>query len=212
MNFIQKGAASLLLALLVCIAQPCLAQTEKAMNPTPPAAAWKGFTIVQYNLRQKDKHFPVEVTYTTMGGLPIEILLKQVGLRSYSPKVVTAVRLGWHAVVWENRADLRDPNLEILISGQTPVINLIALAQNENCDVSMSSMRGGLSRTDKKIETGFPLLSLNDIKPLTLDGTLRTLKERYAFIVYVNEVLFADGTMWQAKGRPPTLDDAMQSK
>ncbi|HEX7999857.1 MAG TPA: hypothetical protein VF528_15830 [Pyrinomonadaceae bacterium] len=212
MNFIRKGAASLMLALLICIAQPCLAQTEKAVNPTPPAAAWKGFTIVQYNLRQKDKHFPVEVTYTTMGGLPIEVLLKQVGLRSYSPKVVTAVRLGWHAVVWTNNTDLRDPELEIVISGQTPVINLIALAQNESCDVSMNAMPRGFSRAEKKIETGFPLLSLNDIRPLTADGTLRTMKERYAFIVYVNEVLFADGTMWQAKGKPPTLDDATAGK
>jgi hypothetical protein len=212
--YLRLRAAFFMLALLVCIAQPCVGQTEKTQTAQPPAAkpVFKGYTVVQYSLRQKGKHFPVEITYTTVGGLPLDILLKQVGLHNYSPKIVTAVRLGWYAIVWEERMDLRIANPEIVLSGQTPVINLTALSQNERCDVAMTSIQGGLAQAEKKVETGFPLLSLNDVKSLTLDGTLKTLKERYAFIVYVNEVLFADGTMWHAKGKPPKPEEAMEGK
>ncbi len=212
--YLRLRAALLMLMLAVCMVQPSMGQTEKTQSSQPPAAkpVFKGYTVVQYSLPRHGKHFPVEVTYTTLGGLPLDILLKQVGLRSYSPKIVTAVRLGWYAIVWEERMDLRIPNPEIVLSGQTPVINLTALSQNESCDVSMTAIQGGVFRSEKKVETGFPLLSLNDVKSLTLDGTLKTLKERYAFIVYVNEVLFADGTMWQAKGKPPKPEEATEGK
>jgi hypothetical protein len=149
--------------------------------------------------------YPVEVKFVFLGGQPQHVLLAQVTIESFSAKPVSAVKLGWNVYKRDvgNRislspCDVTSDAAEVLLSGISPLIEVGALLQNETVNIGTNPLKIPMPAT-KTFFVDQPLIVWDEVKSLTDDGTPKTLKDDYIFLLYVSEITFNDGTKWEGK-------------
>ena len=144
---------------------------------------------------------PAEVKVVVMGSR--EALTSQVTVVNFSEKPVKAMKLGWNVyelnagnkrVLSECAATLEPA--EVFLTGSTPLIQLGPLSKNETCNISLNPLMVEAPAT-KTVFVEQPIITWDQIKPLTVDGVLGHFKENYVVVLYVSEIQFDDGATWQ---------------
>lgn len=161
-----------------------------------PMTIRQRFTIVPANQRCQPASLSLSFGYQ-----PDDALLAEVTVENRSDKTLTAVKLGWKVYDAVNGTkmqigfcDAQPPDAEILLSGSTQLIELEALASKETATVSIAPLVVGIPAT-KTIFIEHPLLTANDVKSLPLTDPTPGFK--YAVVVFVSEIHYADGTTWE---------------
>jgi len=161
-----------------------------------PITIRQRFTIVPANQRCQ----PASLKYVSFGRQPADALVAQVTVENRSDKTLTAVKLGWKVYDEVNGTkmqigfcDAQPPDAEILLSGSTQLIQLEALALKETANVSIDPLVIPTPAT-KTIFIEHPLLTANDVKSLPLTDPTPVIK--YAVVMFVLEIHYADGTTW----------------
>ena len=172
--------------------------------PDTPKAPKKSIAFVPY-YHPPAGCYPVEVKFVSLGGQPQHVLLAQVTIESFSAKPVSAVKLGWNVYKRDvgNRialspCDVTSDAAEVLLSGISPLIELGALLRNETVNIGTNPLKLPMPAT-KTFFVDQPLIVWDEVKSLTDDGTPKTLKDDYTFLLYVSEITFNDGTKWEGK-------------
>jgi len=162
-----------------------------------PLTIRQRFTIVPANQRCQ----PASLKYISFGEQPDDALVAEVTVENRSDKTLTAVKLGWKVYDEVNGTkmqigfcDAQPPDAEILLSGSTPLIQLEALALKETANVSIDPLVIPTPAT-KTIFIEHPLLTANDVKSLPLTAPTPVIK--YAVVMFVLEIHYADGTTWE---------------
>ena len=193
MNTIKR---QLLLVLLLAVAfNLCSDRNLKAQQH--PMTIRQRFRIVPANQRCH----PASLKYVSFGRQPDDALVAQVTVENRSDKTLNAVKLGWKVYDEVNGTkmqigfcDAQPPDAEILLSGSTQLIQLEALASKETANVSIHPLVVGTPAT-KTIFIEHPLLTANDVKSLPLADLTPVI--RYAVVMFVLEIHYADGTTWE---------------
>jgi hypothetical protein len=148
---------------------------------------------------------PAEVKAIVARPMPIDVLIGPITIENRSPKTITAVKLGWKAYSYRDgqrvalsRCDAPAPTAKVFLSGTTALIRLGTLAPKETCNIGPNSVNNPFPAT-QKVFVDNPFLKVEDIKSLTLDGALETLKDDYTVVVFVSEISYDDGTTWMAE-------------
>ena len=162
-----------------------------------PLTIRQKFSIVPANQRCQ----PASLKYISFGQQPADALVAQVTVENRSDKTLTAVKLGWKVYDQVNGTkmqigfcDAQPPDAEILLSGSTQLIQLEALALKETANVSIDPLVISTPAT-KTIFIEHPLLTANDVKSLPLTDPTPVFK--YAVVMFVSEIHYADGTTWE---------------
>ena len=174
-----------------------LSQDRNLKAQQRPLTIRQRFTIVPANQRCQ----PASLKYISFGQQPADALVAQVTVENRSDKTLTAVKLGWKVYDQVNGTkmqigfcDAQPPEAEILLSGSTQLIQLEALALKETANVSIDPLVISTPAT-KTIFIEHPLLTANDVKSLPL--TDPTPVSKYAVVMFVSEIHYADGTTWE---------------
>lgn len=146
---------------------------------------------------------PAEVKTLSFGPQPADSLLAQAMVENRSDKVISAVHLGWRVYDYPEGTrvnlafcDPQAPSAVIRLAGVTQLIQLDRLGPQETATISINPTV--LPTTATKIAfIDHPLLTAEDVKSLPLDPATPTLK--YAIVVFVSEIEYADGTRWELK-------------
>jgi hypothetical protein len=159
------------------------------------------------------KCLPAEVTGIGQGGAPPEGL--EVVIKNFDRKTIQAVKLGWYFVEDKDmtlpgrflRTPCEAPPLpdKIILSGNTQLIEVGPLDSQQTCAIGKQPLKFKYNDVDKIALTDFHLMTIDDIKELTTDGTIRTLKGIYSVVLAVTEIHYADGSTWKLEGAPPPL-------
>jgi len=162
-----------------------------------PMTVRQRFTIVPANQRCQ----PASLKYISFGEQPDDALVAQVTVENRSDKTLTAVKLGWKVFDEVNGTKMQigfceaqPPDAEILLTGSTQLIQLEALALKETANVSIDPLVIPTPAT-KTIFIEHPLLTANDVKSLPLTDPTPVIK--YAVVMFVLEIHYADGTTWE---------------
>lgn len=185
----------LLLQLTTFVASSSSQEPTKDQAISPPR--YRGPAAIVY-LRPGFDSLPVRVSYVTLAAgeeiLKRGIFIRQIGIKNYSPKPVSAVRITWLLYKEEK------PN-EILLTGNTPLIEVDTMSENENCDIGilpLDVMSGRFSGAKQRI-IGFPILTFSTLNEEMKKGKIT---DREMVEVVVGEVHFEDGTIWQETNLP----------
>lgn len=199
---------TVLFFMLTATALTCFGQEEKAATIKPEK---RGGVSTRIYLQ---RCFPAEVSWITSGSYDPGALLSELTIRSNSPKVIKAVRLGWYVYddklfgkFWKAGCSDEPIKEKPLLSGQTQLIELGRMSQNQAFNVG-TSPRIMLVPADVTLFVKTPFVMISDILSLSTDGTYRGIKEVYGMFVAVSEVHFEDGTKWVAEGEPPYMKPA----
>ncbi len=197
MNGIQKQVLALLLfalALMLSLNQNLEAQQR-------PLTIRQRFTIVPANQRCQ----PAALKFVSFGRQPANALVAQVTVENRSVKTITAVKLGWRVYSYPEGTkeglafcDTQSSSTKVLLSGTTPLIQLGALAANETSNVSINPIVIPTPAT-KTVFIDQPLLTADDVKSLPLDDPTPVIK--YSVVMFISEILYADGTTWEVTGK-----------
>lgn len=198
-----------LASVLLLTSHPNFSQTGQGEIKQVSLQTFKGHLI--YALGGK-KCLPAEVTGIGQGGAPPEGL--EVVIKNFDRKTIQAVKLGWYFVEDKSmtlpgrflRAACDAPPLQdkIVLSGNTQLIEVGPLDSQQTCVIGKGPLRFKYD-VDKTALTDFHLMTIDDIKELTTDGTIRTLKGIYSVVLAVTEIHYADGSTWKLDGAPPPL-------
>ena len=193
------------LRLSVTLGGMLLMVTALSFAQTPPQTPGKHFAIVGFYQSQASCH-PVEVKAVSSGFRPPDVTVTSlVVVESFSSRPVTALKLSWMFFGWDEglrrRREPCEPLAEskAVLSGTGPLIQVGELLEKETCTITSGQPAVSGPPTTKTILIDQPIIVWDDVKSLTLDGTLDTLKDNYAGIIYVSELHFADGTVWYGK-------------
>ncbi len=170
--------------------------------PEAPKVQKKSIAIVRYYHPRAGCH-PVEVKSVSLGGQPLDVLLAQITIESFSAKPVSAIKLGWNVYKRDvgvrkslSPCDVTSDGADVLLSGITPLIELGALLQKETVNIGTNPLQVAMPAT-RTVFVDQPLITWDEVKSLTDDGTRRTLKDDYAVLLYVSEIDFKDRTKWE---------------
>ena len=202
MNRQNAKIAFALTLLLTLTFQTSLGQQ---VAPEVPKVPKKSMAFVPYYHPRAACH-PVEVKVVSLGGQPQHVLLAQVTIESFSGKPVSAVKLGWNVYKRDvgvrkslSPCDGTSDAAEVLLSGISRLIELGPLLQNETVNIGTNPLKIPMPAT-KTFFVDEPLIAWDQVKSLTDDGTPKTLKDDYTFLIYVSEVNFIDGSKVGRKG------------
>lgn len=165
-------------------------------------ASKNSFTIVPYYQSQGTCH-PAEVKAVIIGAEPPAVLSSGVTVESFSAKEITALKLTWKVYPREEGFRRRRGPCQsvtddkVLLSGTTSLIQLGHFYEKETCNIT-SGQPVFVGRAAKTVFTDQPIIAWDEVKSLTFDGTRNTFKDDYA-VIYVSEIHFADGTIWEGK-------------
>ena len=185
------------LSLPIVLAQSLTQQSETLSK--------RKFTIAPY-VRTGGCH-PVEVKSNSMGSVNPAILTSMITIKSFSEKPVRALKVRWDIYQWDigmkkRRAacDAAAEPAEIFLSGTTPLIEVGRLLKGELYTISNHPQEMPSPwPVNKVVLVDYPIIGWDELKPLSIDGTRRALKDDYSGIVYVSEIHFEDGTRWEAE-------------
>lgn len=190
------------LTLLLTLAFHTVLGQQGAMEA--PKVPGKSISFVPYYHPRAGCH-PVEVKFVSLGGQPLDVLLAQVTIENFSAKPVTAVKLGWDVYKRDvgvrrslSPCDVTSDESEVILSGITPLIELGVLLQGETVNIGTNPLKILVPAT-KTYFVEHPIITWDEAKSLTDDGTRKTLKDDYAVLLYVSEINFSDGTKWEGK-------------
>lgn len=192
---IMRKSILLLICTLVTIAIESSGQELESKPVFPVRKNWPGSMVY---LRKGYDTLPVQVTIVTPAGgqelLKRGIFIKQVGIKNSSGRAVTAVKLSWYFYRWE------EPD-EILQTGQTPLIELGRIDNNEKCDIGIIPLDvlPGRFAGAKQCIIDSPILTYAMIEEVMKKGKF---SDREVVEVVVSEVHFEDGTIWEGKDLP----------
>lgn len=191
----MRKSILLLICTLVTIAIESSGQELESKPVFPVRKNWPGSMVY---LRKGYDTLPVQVTIVTPAGgqelLKRGIFIKQVGIKNSSGRAVTAVKLSWYFYRWE------EPD-EILQTGQTPLIELGRIDNNEKCDIGIIPLDvlPGRFAGAKQCIIDSPILTYAMIEEVMKKGKF---SDREVVEVVVSEVHFEDGTIWEGKDLP----------
>lgn len=166
----------------------------------PAVSVRQRFVVVPANQRCQ----PAAVKTVSFGRQPADALLAQVTIENRSNKAIADVKLGWRVYNFPEGThvslafcDTQRPSAEVFLSGVTPVIQLEGLAPNETGTISINPLVVPSTAT-KIVFIDHPLLTAEDVKSLPLDSPTPIVK--YAVVMFVSEIHYADGTAWVLQG------------
>ncbi len=81
-------------------------------------------------------------------------------------------------------------------------IELEHLDQNETCKIATQNAASVMGAADKTVIVTSPIISIDEVRALTTDGTLKTVKGNYVILLAVSEVEYKDGTKWELGAVP----------
>jgi hypothetical protein len=194
MSYVIRTFAFCLLTLLLIVV-PASFGGVRQQSPK------KHFTIVGYYHSPGTCH-PAEVRGVMIGAQPPEVLSAGVTVESFSPKEIAAIKLTWKVYSWDDGLKRRRgpcaavTNATVFLSGTTPLIQVGPLAEKETCTITTGrpSLAGP---TTKTVIIEQPIIAWDEVKSLTSDGTRNTFNDNYAVVIYVSEIHFVDGTIWE---------------
>lgn len=186
--------------------QSGLGQTRQASESQHPERV--GLMILQYD--PKGECLPVQISGLLMGGPSKQAVTSAARIKNLSAKPVSAVKLGWYVVGHDEGIKLARPGscstpsetITSVITGETARIELEHLDQNETCKIATQNAASVIGAADKTVIVNSPIISMDDVKALTTDGTLETVKGDYVILVAVSEVEYEDGSRWELGGVP----------
>ena len=180
-------------------------QDEQAQKPRPAKRGGVNARIYLQNC------FPAEVNHITGGSRDPGALLSELTIKSNSPKIIKAVRLGWYVYddklfgkFWKAGCSDEPIKEKPLLSGQTQLIELGRMSENQSFNVG-TAPRIMLWPADVTLFVKAPFVMYSDVLSLSTDGTYAGIKESYGMFIAVREVHFEDGTRWVAEGEPPYM-------
>jgi len=146
------------------------------------------------------------------GGPPPEGV--EVVIKNNEWKNIRAIRIGWYIVEDEDRklggrilrVPCDGPRLpdKVILSGNTRLIEVWPLFSQQTCAIGKDPLKIRYN-ADRTVLTDFHLISMDEMKELTADGTFRTFKKPYALILAVSEIQYESGETWKLEGAPPPL-------
>jgi hypothetical protein len=217
----NRKLTSLMLAVasvLLLTNQPNFGQDETKQVSQKPS---KNYLAVIFNNRLgRDKGcLPAEVMSIGQGGAPPEGI--EVVIKNFEVKIIRAVKLGWYIIEDPDRMlpgrMLRTPcdappfPDKVILSGQTPLIELGVLYPNETCAIGKKPLKlftAGTFFADKVFLMDEHPFTLEMVKELTTDGTSKTFKKQYSMLIAVSEIHYDDGSAWKLKEAPPPFAPA----
>lgn len=145
---------------------------------------------------------PAQVRTFSLGRQPLEAILAQVTVENLSAKEIIAVKLGWNVYspkdglpVATSTCSAQQPAAEIFLSGETPLIQLEALAPKETSTIGIRPLPAP-SEVKKIAFIERPLITVDDVRSLPANGLAKPLQPEYAIVIFVSEIHFSDGTFW----------------
>jgi hypothetical protein len=164
------------------------------------ASVRRRFVIVPANQRCQ----PTTIKMLSFGQQPPDALLAQVMIENRSEKALAEVKLGWRVYNYPEGTKVSlafcDPppnSAEVFLSGATELIKIEGLAPNETGTISIKPLPVPTTAT-KTIYIERALLTTEDVKSLPLDDPTPVIK--YVVVMFVSEIHYADGTVWELKG------------
>ena len=184
--------------LLFTVFNPGLNQKVEAQQQ-PTVSVRQRFVIVPAVQRCQ----PAEVKTVSFGKQPADVLLAQVMVENHSDKAISELQLGWRVYNYPEGTrvnlafcDAQPESAEVFLSGATQLIQLEGLAPKETGTISINPLILPSTAT-KTFFIDHPLLTAADVKSLPLDSPTPIIK--YAVVVFVSEIHYADGTTWELK-------------
>jgi hypothetical protein len=192
---ILRKSILLLICTLVTIA---IESSGQELESKPVLPAHKNWPVAMVYDRKGYDTLPVQVTIVSPAGgqelLKRGIFIRQVGIKNSSGRAVTAVKLSWYFYRWEEPDD-------ILQTGQTPLIKLGRIDNDEKCDIGIIPLDvlPGRFAGAKQCIIDSPILSYAEIEEVMKKGQK---SGRGIVEVVVSEVHFEDGMIWEGTDLP----------
>lgn len=150
---------------------------------------------------------PAEVKAYALGRQPVDAILAQVEVSNNSAETISAIKLGWqvydeatgHRIGLSSCED-RDPAPSALLAGTTDVIQLNSFPSRSTVVVGLNPLPLP-SSAPATIFVDHPFVTAGDLKSLSGEAGDSASAKRFALVISVAEIRFADGKSWTAAAR-----------